>query len=117
MLHKDLNVWKVAMELVKSIYLLTNRLPETEKFGLISQLKRASVSIPANIAEGAARNHDKENIQFCYISLGSIAEVETLLILSNELYQVSSDTVDIKLENTRKLLLGYIKHLKSKSLK
>jgi four helix bundle protein len=67
--HKDLSVWKNSIELVSQIYQFTNELPKSEDFGLKSQLRRAAVSVPTNIAEGAARNHQKEFIQFCHISL------------------------------------------------
>ena len=65
--HKDLNVWKKSIELVSVIYNITETLPRTEDFGLKSQLQRAAVSVPTNIAEGSARTHQKEMIQFCYI--------------------------------------------------
>ena len=83
--HKDLDVWKESMNLAKEVYKLTERFPREEIFGLTSQMRRAAVSIPSNIAEGAARKSDKEFIQFLHVSLGSLAEVETQLLLSREL--------------------------------
>ena len=83
--HKDLDVWKKAMELAKEIYLLTSNFPKEEIYGLSSQMRRASVSIPSNIAEGAARNSDKEFARFLYISLGSLSELDTQIILSKDL--------------------------------
>ena len=83
--HKDLDVWKKAMSLVKEVYEITACFPREEAYGLVSQIKRAAVSIPSNIAEGAARNSNKEFIQFLYVSLGSLAELETQLLLSKEL--------------------------------
>ena len=68
--HKDLIVWKKGIELVKNIYLITNSFPNSEQFGLISQMRRCAVSIPSNIAEGCGRNSNKELIHFLYIALG-----------------------------------------------
>jgi four helix bundle protein len=75
--HKDLDVWKKSMNLVVLIYDITSKFPSDERFGLTSQMRRAAVSIPSNIAEGAARKGDKEFIQFLMIALGSLSEVET----------------------------------------
>lgn len=83
--HKDLDVWKLGIQCVKDIYQITTKLPNDEKFRLSSQLKRAAVSFPANISVGAARQSHKEYVRFLYISLGSLSEVETLLIISQEL--------------------------------
>ncbi len=77
--HKDLIVWQKAMSLVEDMYSLTKGFPEEEKYGFTAQLRRASVSIPSNISEGAARNGKKEFEHFLYIGLGSVAEVETQL--------------------------------------
>ena len=83
--HKDLNVWKKSMNLVILTYRLTNQFPKEELFGLASQMRRAAVSIPSNIAEGHGRNSDKELIRFLFISLGSASELETQILLSNKL--------------------------------
>lgn len=69
--HKDLQVWQKAMVLVTEIYRLSENFPESEKFGLTSQIRRSAISIPSNIAEGFARKGNKELIQFLYISIGS----------------------------------------------
>ena len=71
--HKDLDVWKQSMVLAEQVYTLTKEFPFDEKYGLISQMKRAVVSIPSNIAEGAARKGNKEYIQFLYIAMGSLS--------------------------------------------
>ena len=76
--HKDLDVWKLGIDLVKEIYILTKKLPRNEQFGLVAQMRRCAISIPSNMAEGAARNSKKEYLQFLYISLGSMSELETL---------------------------------------
>ncbi len=110
--HKDLEVWKESMLLSKWIYSITSNFPKQETFGLTSQMRRCSVSIPSNIAEGAARNSNKEFIQFLYISLGSLAELETQVILSTE-FGFLHDPLEItKIISVRKKLLGLIKYLK-----
>ena len=84
--YQDLQVWQKAMELVEEVYKVTEQLPKTELFALSSQLKRAAVSIPSNIAEGQKRLNKAETIQFTGIALGSIAETETQLILCQRLH-------------------------------
>lgn len=82
---KELKVWQKAIRLVKEIYLILKSFPEDEKYGIVSQIKRASVSIPANIAEGTGRNTDKDFSRFLDIATGSSFELETLIILSSDL--------------------------------
>ena len=69
--HKDLDVWKLSIDFVTDIYKVTSSFPKEDQFGLTNQIRRAAVSVPSNIAEGAARNSDKEFLRFLYISLGS----------------------------------------------
>jgi len=113
--HKELAAWVKSISLVKKVYSLTVHMPESERFGLTNQMRRAAVSISSNIAEGAARDSDKEFIQFLYYSLGSITELETQFLISQELgfltipVDVSSD-----LQKTRQIILGLIRYLKSK---
>jgi len=83
--HKDLKIWKKAIDLVVRTYLITANFPHEEKFGLVSQLRRASVSVASNIAEGAGRKSTKEYINFLYISISSLAELETQYIIANKL--------------------------------
>ncbi|MEW6679064.1 MAG: four helix bundle protein [Pseudomonadota bacterium] len=83
--HRSLNAWQQAMELVVAVYASTSTFPSNEKFGLASQLQRAAVSVPANIAEGAARNGAKEFIHFLGIASGSLSELDTLLELAHKL--------------------------------
>ena len=116
--HENLIVWQKSIDLVKEIYSLCNKLPRNEEFGLVSQLKRASVSIPTNIAEGAARNTKKEFINFLYISLGSLSEIETLLLISKELVLITEIDYKNYMNKTNKInimLNGLIRNLKSKS--
>ena len=112
--HKDLDVWNKAIDLAEQLYLLTGRFPKEEQFGLTSQLRRAAVSIASNIAEGAARNSDKEFLQFLYIALGSAAEVETQLLLAKRLKFLKENALFDDVEAIRKMLLGLIKFLKGK---
>ena len=80
--NKDLHVWQKGTELAKQVYLLTNRFPSEEKFGLVSQMRRAAISVPSNIAEGAARNFGRELYRYLGIAMGSLAELETQLELA-----------------------------------
>jgi len=115
--HKDLEVWKEGIDLVTDIYKLSNLLPDSEKYGMTSQIRRAAISIPSNIAEGAGRHSDKEFIQFLYISLGSLEELETLMIISLNLtflQQNHLDPIYQKIIHLRKLIIGLIKYLKNK---
>ena len=110
--HKDLDVWKKSIQCVKKIYEITSKFPDTEKYGLTNQMRRCAVSVPSNIAEGAGRNSKKEFKQFLYISLGSISELETQLIISTELnYQMDNSLLD-ELNEIRKMLFGLIKSIK-----
>lgn len=114
--HKNLEVWKQGIELAKIFYKLSGKLPSDEKFGLISQLKRASVSISLNIAEGAAKNTKKEFIHFLYITRESSSEVDTVLILLVELEMVNiEDIKPLEEPNDRinAMLNGLIKSLSS----
>ena len=88
--YKDLLVWQRAMELVKEIYLLTEKFPKDELYGLASQMQRAAVAIPSNIAEGYLRGHRKEYIQFLSISLASAAELETQILICKSLNKFNS---------------------------
>jgi len=83
--YRELIVWQKAMQLVKVVYRLTEKFPKSEMFGLVSQMRRASVSIPANLAEGYSRKHRPEYVQFARIAYGSGAELETFLVLTKEL--------------------------------
>lgn len=99
--HKDLLVWQKAIDFVTEIYKFTSDFPNHEMYGLTSQLRRASISIPSNIAEGAARNSDKEFVRFLYIARASAAEVETQLIISENLRYALSTIINLKEELLR----------------
>tara|TARA_R110001583_G_scaffold145875_1_gene297905 strand:- start:28067 stop:28417 length:351 start_codon:yes stop_codon:yes gene_type:complete len=113
--HKELDVWKKSMDLVESIYQHSSLFPNEEKFGLISQIRRAAVSIPSNIAEGAGRKGDKEFIQFLYIGLSSLTELDTQYMIAVRLqYILKNEELELLIKDVKKLLLGFIKYLNSK---
>ena len=88
---KELKIWKRGISLCIDIYKLTDKFPVEERFNLISQLKRAGVSVPSNIAEGSGRNHNKEFNQFLGIARGSLFELQTQLIISEQLEFITSE--------------------------
>ena len=113
--HKDLDAWIKSISLVKKVYNLTKKMPDSEKFGLTNQMRRSAVSISSNIAEGSARESDKEFIQFLHYSMGSIAELETQLIISQELgFLIISNELEDDLQRTRQIILGLIRYVKAK---
>jgi len=93
-IHKDLDVWKNSIDLVTDIYNISRKFPQEELFGICSQIRRSSISIPSNIAEGAAQQSSKEFIHFLYIGLGSLSELETQLIISLNLRYIDESTLD-----------------------
>ena len=114
--HKDLDVWKKSIELVTEIYSITANFPNEEKYGIVSQIRRAAVSIPSNIAEGCARFSDKENLRFLDIARGSLAELETQLIISKNLGFIDSDNLIKKISTIAQMLSGLKRHLKQKEI-
>jgi four helix bundle protein len=92
--YKKLEAWKKSMQLVDEIYKLTRSFPKDEIYGLTSQIKRASVSIPCNIAEGIGRNYKKDTIQFLHISRGSLYEVETLLEITRMTASITEKNIN-----------------------
>ena len=112
--YRDLEVWKLSIDFVKKVYQVTHNFPDSEKFGLINQIRRAAVSIPSNIAEGQGRNSTKEFKQFLAISLGSLAELETQLIIAKEIEYLTQDGLDAllsPLDRIRKMIKGLSKGL------
>ena len=111
---KDLKIWQRGVELVKLIYVITNSLPVDEKYGIVSQMRRSAVSVPSNIAEGFMRRHNKEYKQFLYIALGSLAELETQIIISKELNFLTTEHYTSMLsaiDELNKMTTGLIKCL------
>jgi len=98
---QDLRIWQKGIEIVKDIYILTKRFPKEELYGLTSQMRHSAVSIPSNIAEGFRRYHNKEYKQFLYIALGSCAELETQIIIANELDYISDNNIIESIEKLK----------------
>lgn len=114
--YKDLIVWQKATELVKEMYKIANQLPTKEQFILISQMLRAAISIPSNIAEGWARNHKIEYLRFLSIAYASSTELETQLIITKEQYsQINYQPAESLLLEVQKMLLVLKKNLKVNS--
>lgn len=118
--YQTLDAWKISMQLVKEIYVLTKTYPKEETYALTSQSKRAAVSVPSNIAEGMGRQYKKDTLQFLHISRGSLYELETLLniavmveILKDEIFQKILPLPDQCLQ----VLNGLINYLEKSDLK
>ena len=112
--HKELNVWKDSIEMVVEIYGITKHFPKEEMYGLTSQIRRAAVSVPANISEGAARNYTREFIRFLRIAQASLSEVETLMIISLRLSYLDENlfkTIQGKIFKVNAQLSGLIKSI------
>lgn len=113
--YKDLTVWQKSIQLVKEVYALLKDCPADEKFGLVSQIKRSSISVPSNIAEGWGRYSPKDYIRFLKMARGSLFELETQLILVRELgFEVRTEPATGILEEVSKMLGGLINSLKQK---
>jgi four helix bundle protein len=115
--YRDLQVWKAAMDWTEAIYEATAHWPSDERFGLISQVRRAGVSVPSNIAEGAARRSTGEFIQFLGMARGSLAEVETQLLLARRFGYTPGDDIDALLSGAdaiSRMLVALIASLKRK---
>ena len=113
--YRDLNVWQNSMNLVEDVYKMTANFPKEEKYGLISQIRRCSVSIPSNISEGFMRKSTKEYIQFIYISLGSLGELDTQMEIAVRLkFMEEQKDFNEKLLLIRKQLFSMVKSLKTR---
>lgn len=112
--HKNLKIWQRSMAIVEMVYRETVDFPMEEKYGLTSQIRRASSSIPSNIAEGSGRQSKKEFKYFLSIALGSCYEVDTQLELARRLSILSSKTSDMithELDEVEKMIIGFMKSL------
>lgn len=113
--HQELRVWQQAMDLVEQIYRITAEFPDEEKYGLTSQLRRAAVSVPSNIAEGAARGSAKDFVRFLFIARGSLSEIETQVLIGQRLNYVQDVTSTVELiHKVSGLLGGLIRNLQSR---
>ncbi|MBU2949149.1 four helix bundle protein [Tamlana agarivorans] len=111
----ELDIWKEARKLVSKVYLVTSNYPKEEVYGITNQIRRCSISIPSNIAEGCGRQTPKDSIRFLYVSRGSLYELETQLYLSNDLNFLSEENLNAilpQIETCKKLLNGFINYYK-----
>ena len=114
-IYRDIICWQKGITLVKSVYKITNNFPRAEQFGLTSQLRRASISIPSNIAEGFGRGSNKDFRRFLDISRGSLFELQTQLYIAKELGYINKELFEQIFEQSReveRILIGFIKSLK-----
>ena len=115
--HRNLDVWKKSVEFASRIYVLTSKFPKNEEYGLVAQLKRAAISIPSNIAEGAARRTKKELVQFLYMANGSASEIDTQLEIACNLGYIDEPGLfglRRELDGISKMLSAMIRSLKNK---
>ena len=110
--HKDLEIWKKAIDLVEDSYRSTKKFPLEELYGLTSQLRRSVLSVPSNIAEGAARQSTKEFLQFLYVALGSLSEMETQAIIAQRLDYPLDEKIVNDIQVLRRQMLSFIKYKK-----
>jgi len=118
--YQTLDAWKVSMQLVENIFLLTKTFPKEELYGLTSQTKRAAVSIPSNIAEGMGRQYNKDTLQFLHISRESVYELETLLniaVMTEIINEEAFLKVTLQIDDTIKILNGLIGYMEKSDLK
>ena len=111
--HKKLDLWQVAMDLVIEIYRITESFPKEEKYGLSNQVRRAAVSVPSNIAEGAARQTKKEFVNYLHMAQGSLSELDTQLEVARRLAFLDGkiwEDLDKRLQKVDKMLSGLIRH-------
>ena len=112
--HQRLEAWKTAMDLVTELYRIVAQFPKYEQYGLASQIRDAAVSVPANIAEGAARDTPREYLRFLRYSRGSLSELETELIIARRLNYLPKDTTAFDLlDRSSWLLNGLMKYIKT----
>jgi four helix bundle protein len=115
--HRELKVWQKGLELVVVIYQITKNFPSSEIYGLTNQLRRASVSVPSNIAEGHARNSTKEFLHFLSIAVASLSEIDTQLEIAKQLKFIDSQVIDetsLKVEELARMIHGLRRSLQQK---
>ncbi|HYB74062.1 MAG TPA: four helix bundle protein [Candidatus Sulfotelmatobacter sp.] len=113
--HKKLDLWKLSMDHAVQVYKVTERFPQEERYGITGQIRRAGISIPSNIAEGAARQTRKEFVNYLHMAQGSLSEMDTLLELAKRLEFLPLEdwnTLDNDMERMDKMLSGLIRHQK-----
>jgi four helix bundle protein len=114
---RDLVVWQKAHGFVLAVYRLTGSFPKTEIYGLTSQLRRAAVSVPANIVEGFRRRSDADTVKFLNYAQGSVEECRYFLILANDLGYADTNSVEEQLEEVSKLVTGYANAIRKKKFR
>jgi len=115
--HKKLDAWKLSMDIVMDIYQITDKFPREEKYSLTDQIRRATISIPSNIAEGAARQTKKEFSNYLHMAQGSLSELDTQLELARRLEYLDDETwriLDQRMERIDKVISGLIHHVTKK---
>ncbi|MDD3269976.1 MAG: four helix bundle protein [Syntrophomonadaceae bacterium] len=112
--HHRLEAWQEAMRLVKQVYSVTNSFPKEEVYGLTNQMRRCAISIPSNIAEGAARDSNLEFVRFLTIARGSLSELETQLLIARDLGYTSDEKILTQVDRVFALIGGLIKSIKKK---
>jgi four helix bundle protein len=112
--YQDLEVWKKSVDLSVAVYELVKSLPKYEQFALSSQMRRAAVSIPSNIAEGQKRYSNKDTIHFCGMALGSLAELETQLIITSRVHGISTEKIIHECDTVSRMLHALITSLRAK---
>jgi len=113
--YRDLAIWRKALDLCKYLYQATRDFPHEERYGLTSQIRRAAISVPSNIAEGQARGGKKEFIQFLYIAKGSLAELDTQSVLALELGYINPErqqAIVVKIEELQRMIFSLIRNLR-----
>ena len=112
--YKELDIWVQARKLVNLVYVLTKSFPKDEQFSLTSQIRRCAISVPSNIAEGCGRQTANDTIRFLHIARGSLFELETQLLLADDLEYLASDVNEVlgEIERVKKLLNGFINYHK-----
>jgi len=114
---RDLDVWKIAIDFAREIYLLTEKFPGSEAFGLTGQMRRSAISVPSNIAEGQGRNSSKEFRQFLSIALGSLAEIETQLVIAEQVGYMKPRALDkclTSIDTMRKMIRSLSQSLQAR---
>lgn len=114
--YRELILWKKALDLVEAVYIVTRGWPKDEAYGLTSQVRRAVVSIPANVAEGHGRDSTREFLRFLAIANGSLLELETHLFIAHRLGYVAQEVRNQLLEQTTeigRILQGFVRHLRA----
>jgi four helix bundle protein len=111
---RELNIWKIGMDVVEDVYTLTSTIPNDEKFNFKSQLHRSALSIPSNIAEGSGRTTDKDFVRFIDMSISSSYELETQLILVNRIFKIEVDSLIKSIHEFQRMTIGFKKTLQKK---